>query len=649
MMWTLLLLGQGTSSAPEPAPQMRLAVLPLEQGAGSQEYLGLGVGLSGMLVSDLAGVQGLSLVERAQLDSVLAELELAEGSFLDPKTVALVGKGVGAETLLLGSYSVVEQTFLLDARVVQVSTGEVILAQAAQGEISDFVSVEKELVVGLVEGLELELSAGNRRALYSSAPTESFGAFSAYGAGLAQEAAGDLEAAKRAYQEALRADPGFEQAQQALAGLKQAMAAYTQARGIQYDTAYRQMNEGVLLATEGLDPKALAQKDLAAFVLRLAALENEGQDCKRAEEMRSYLESQDYKVEVPLREFRVSDALDTQLETLQAQWSFVAYSEDGGGPPVAQRDPERALKSFGSSEEFLLGTGTGGWADFHSTAYRDPNSGYLSSVQRCMSPQDALAELDRLRAEMKSRGVLAPTDEDPGLGDQLEGLWLIWAAQLQGSSKELARRSERLLNRVRLVNPGKASPYEAELESWALELLEEVVFEAERRDQATATLYGQTDAEGLAFMQALAARDPSRVALQSLNCARFEQAATGARSQWVQYQEEAAQEDHTWMLIHLMRGNTAYAPMKDLGCLVGEPARYGSLDDVLKLLRGVEAHNSVRKGQSEDCREALGDLGRDLKTVDQNREGWPEETVGQMTAVWMGTYHQLRAEGCLAD
>ncbi|MFT5585027.1 MAG: tetratricopeptide (TPR) repeat protein [Cognaticolwellia sp.] len=663
MMWTLLLLGQNAASpelnaaspelnaaSPEPnARQLRLAVLPMEQGAGSQEYLGLGTGLSGMLLSDLSGVQGLTLVERSQIDAVLAELELAEGSFLDPETAVLVGKGVGAETLLVGSYSVVEQTFVLDARILQVSTGEVIVAKAVHGQVSDFVSVEKELVVGLVEGLELQLSAGNRRALYSSAPTESFWAFSAYGAGVAQEAAGDLEAAQRAYQEALRADPGFEQAQQALAGLKQAMVAYTQARSIQYDTAYRHMNEAVLLATKDLDPKAIRKEDLPAFVLRLAALENEGRDCQRVEEMRSYLISKDYRVAEPLRERALSMELNDRIEALQEKWAFVEYSDDAGGPPIAQQDTERGLWLFQTSEKFLLGTGSVGRVDFRGTAHREPNSGYLTSVQRCMAPQDALAELDRLVGELGSREILAPTDEGPSLGDQLEGLWLVWAAQLQGSSEVLATRSQRLLNRVRLVNPAKATPYEVELESWAIELIEEVLFEAELRDRATATLYGQSDAEGLAFLHALGAKDPARVDLLSPNCAHFEQASSSARSIWVDYQEEAVEEDYTWMLVGLTRGNVAYAPMKDLGCLIGEPARYSSLDQVLDLMRGVHAHNTGGESQSQECQDGLNELGRDLKTATQSREHWAPEMTGQMTVVWTRRYHMLRVDGCLSE
>lgn len=645
MILPLLFLAQ--APAPTPAPAMRMAVLSLEQGAGSETYRGLGTGLAGMLTSDLSTVPGLTLVERNQLQAVMAELELGEGDFLDPSTAAKVGHGVGAETLLMGSYSVVDQAFVLDARVVQASTGEVMLAQSATGQISDFVSVEKELVVGLVEGLELELSAGSRRQLYSSAPTESFGAFSAYGEGIALEEAGKLEAAQVAYQKALRQDPSYAQAQQALAALKQALAAYTQARDIKYDTVYRKMNERVLEATQTLSPKAVGLAELPAFVLRLAALENEGQDCQRATEMAAYLASQDYKVAVNLRDRSTQFQLDDALEALVAEWSFEAYGEDAGGPPIAGEDPERGLPLFGSSEAFLFGFDH--WPDFHGAAFREPNSGYLASVSRCMEPADALAEVDRLRKEMGARKLLAPTDEDPGVGDQLEGLWLLWSAQLMGSTEILASRSQTLLNRVRLNDPSKATAYEKELEQWALELFEEVVFEAELRDLTTRTLYGQSDAEGLAFMKAFGDKDPAVVTLKGPRCEPFADQARSAKRHWVDYQEEAAEEDHTWMLIELHRGNAFYAPMKDLGCVVGHPARFTETQQVIDLLRGAMAHNGKRSDLSEDCARGLDGLPLAMSSLNHGREHWTPEIEGQQVASWLESYHHLRAQGCWAQ
>jgi len=121
-----------------------VAVLPLDQGAGSDVYEGLGTALSGMLIADLSGVEGVVLVERARLDALLSEMALTETGFVDPATAQRLGKGLGAEALVTGSWSVVGPTFVLDLRLVEVESSTILKAARADGGIDDFVAVEKD-------------------------------------------------------------------------------------------------------------------------------------------------------------------------------------------------------------------------------------------------------------------------------------------------------------------------------------------------------------------------------------------------------------------------------------------------------------------------------------------------------------------------
>ena len=79
--WTALWISLASPSA---YAATTVAVLPLEQGAGSEAHAGLGTALSGMLVADLSVAPGLVLVERTRLDAVLSEIALSETGFLDP-------------------------------------------------------------------------------------------------------------------------------------------------------------------------------------------------------------------------------------------------------------------------------------------------------------------------------------------------------------------------------------------------------------------------------------------------------------------------------------------------------------------------------------------------------------------------------------
>ena len=65
--------------------------------SGKDQDLGvLRKGLAQMLISDLAGLESVRLVERDRLEEILAELKLAQSGKLDPQAAAKVGKLLGA-------------------------------------------------------------------------------------------------------------------------------------------------------------------------------------------------------------------------------------------------------------------------------------------------------------------------------------------------------------------------------------------------------------------------------------------------------------------------------------------------------------------------------------------------------------------------
>jgi len=144
-----LLFVSGVSAA-----DTTIAVLLLQQGASSDAYEGLGRALAGMLLADLPGVDGLVLVERARLDAVVSEIDLSKTGFLDPSTAQKLGKGLGAQDVVIGSWSVVRGRFLMDARLVEVHSGRVVKAAKADGDEKDFVAVEKQVVRVALAGLQ---------------------------------------------------------------------------------------------------------------------------------------------------------------------------------------------------------------------------------------------------------------------------------------------------------------------------------------------------------------------------------------------------------------------------------------------------------------------------------------------------------------
>lgn len=154
MVPLLCLLNAIVAAEPAPAPAHAdagptVAVLYLDYAGEDEELAALRKGLAQMLISDLSASAKLRLVERLQLESVLAELELGSSRSIDSKTAAKVGKLLGAHYLVMGGYFALAGSLRVDARVVHVETGRLVKGVGVTGKGEDFLTLEKELAAGL--------------------------------------------------------------------------------------------------------------------------------------------------------------------------------------------------------------------------------------------------------------------------------------------------------------------------------------------------------------------------------------------------------------------------------------------------------------------------------------------------------------------
>ena len=281
-------------AAPAAAAAPRtVAVLPWVPGAAPQSLEGFGTALAGMVVTDLASVPGLQLVERERLNTVLDELSLSRTAFVDPKAAVRVAHALGAELLVSGSFSVVAKRLLMDARLVAVESGTILAAVRSEGPLEEYVAVEKDVVEQLLGQLKISLTPGARRTLLVRAQTEDPTAFAKFGAGLEARDAGDVASAKRAFEAALAADPGFADAAAALAGLAAKAEALTSREAARGKDARHKSLDGALaqLVDETTRPADFAhtQETVRDFGIRQALLRASRQYCRRYAELAAFL------------------------------------------------------------------------------------------------------------------------------------------------------------------------------------------------------------------------------------------------------------------------------------------------------------------------------------------------------------------------
>ena len=172
-----------------------------------------------MLITDLSSIAGAQIVERAKLNLLLDEIELSKSPFIDPATAVKMGRGLGARYIITGSFVSMEPKMRIDARIIDVGSGNIVHSAQVEGPVSEFFLLEKELALTLTEGIGIKLSA-KENAKLGRVATDSFEAFSAWSKGLEAMDRGQIEVARRALDKALESDSGFGPAAKLLGTLK---------------------------------------------------------------------------------------------------------------------------------------------------------------------------------------------------------------------------------------------------------------------------------------------------------------------------------------------------------------------------------------------------------------------------------------------
>jgi len=122
-----------------------VAVMYFDFGGGDQRLGGLRKGLGDMLISDLRRSGLVNVVAREQLETILAELNLQQSSVIDQATAARIGRLLGAEYLVFGSFFELFGTLRMDAKMVRIETGQIVVSEGADGPMTEFAQLQNTL------------------------------------------------------------------------------------------------------------------------------------------------------------------------------------------------------------------------------------------------------------------------------------------------------------------------------------------------------------------------------------------------------------------------------------------------------------------------------------------------------------------------
>ena len=215
--------------AQEANPQT-IAVLDFENNSvvDKEKLDPLKKGLADMLITEMSKINGLKVVERQRIQSVVEELNLGDVDLVDKDTVLKMGKLLNAKVLLLGGFSnLFGDKLRIDARIVLTETGLTLKEEEEIGGVDEFLTMLKSLVKKVSNDLEIKLSKEEEDQLESTKDGK-FDGYVTYAQGLNLEdngralekegkivdAAAIYENARSMFQKAWNESNGYEPAKQ---------------------------------------------------------------------------------------------------------------------------------------------------------------------------------------------------------------------------------------------------------------------------------------------------------------------------------------------------------------------------------------------------------------------------------------------------
>ncbi len=184
-------------------------------GQDAEDFDALRVGLQQILMTELARNPAMRVVERSQLNALIAEQDLGAGGPVDRETAARVGRIVGAKFMVLGRFVDWFGDFRLDARIVDCETTEIINAIGLREQREELYQLIVDLTGRLTSDVHLpplEIAAE----IEEQAREIPVDALTLFSRAVFFEDRGDSERAKESYSRAREVFPDYTEATERL-------------------------------------------------------------------------------------------------------------------------------------------------------------------------------------------------------------------------------------------------------------------------------------------------------------------------------------------------------------------------------------------------------------------------------------------------
>lgn len=204
---------------------LRIAVLPFENISGFEEDDWLAKGFAEQLVTGLSQIRALTIIERSQIDKILTEQDFQISDLADETQTVELGKLLSVDNLLVGSYQVAGDEIIVNARIVNVTTGEVDKNHiiSLKDQTDNIFELYENIIAEATQSFGVQISQEEQQSVDKvTRNTANMEAYKLYIQGLEAFRSGTKEShekAKTLFEQALKKDKNYIDARRALARL----------------------------------------------------------------------------------------------------------------------------------------------------------------------------------------------------------------------------------------------------------------------------------------------------------------------------------------------------------------------------------------------------------------------------------------------
>ncbi len=149
--------------------KISIAITDFQNTSGNSEIDYLQNAIPEMLITNLAKSGRLNIVERSRLQDAIKEMELGMSGIVDQSNAVEIGRAVGANAIMVGSYLEIGGMIRINARLIDVESSKVLKAESVQGRSGREIF---NLMDELAESIEQQLVQDGKEKTAPKKPAE---------------------------------------------------------------------------------------------------------------------------------------------------------------------------------------------------------------------------------------------------------------------------------------------------------------------------------------------------------------------------------------------------------------------------------------------------------------------------------------------